>query len=78
MEPLSIREARKRFGELVEAAEHGETVVITRRGRRVARLVSMAETRLPLPDLEAFRATLQAQGPSLSQVVVELREAERC
>lgn len=77
MEPLPIREARRRFGELVDAAEHGETVVITRRGRRVAQLVPVTDRPSPLPDLGEFRATLQAEGPSLSQVVVQQREAER-
>lgn len=35
---VSITEAKKRFVELVRAVEAGEEVVITRRGKAVARL----------------------------------------
>jgi prevent-host-death family protein len=41
--PFSLVEARKRFSELVNRAAHGEEIVITRRGKRVARLVPTAE-----------------------------------
>jgi prevent-host-death family protein len=37
-EAVGIREARARLAELVDRAERGETVVITRSGREVARL----------------------------------------
>lgn len=37
-ETVGIREARRRLAELVSRAEQGETVVITRGGREVARL----------------------------------------
>ena len=35
---IGIREARARLAELVDRAEQGETLVITRSGREVARL----------------------------------------
>lgn len=35
---VGIREARARLAELVDRVERGETVVITRSGREVARL----------------------------------------
>ncbi len=38
-------EAKTRFSELLEKVEAGETVVITRRGRPVARLVADEEIR---------------------------------
>lgn len=38
-------EAKTRFSELLEKVEAGETVVITRRGRPVARLVAEEEVR---------------------------------
>lgn len=53
-----IREARTRFNELVRAAKCGREVVITERGRPVARLVGLAE-----PTRLADRlVALQAQG----------------
>jgi prevent-host-death family protein len=78
MSPMSIREARKRLGELVTAAEHGEIVTITRRGREVARLVPAGrKARRRLPDLTAFRASIRVKGQPLSQTLVAMRRAER-
>jgi prevent-host-death family protein len=42
---LSIAQAKDRFSELVAAAERGEIVTVTRRGRPVARVLSEAEYR---------------------------------
>lgn len=75
-ERLSIREARKHLGEVVEAAERGETIVITRRGKEVA-CVGPATSAPHLPDLSAFRASLRPAGQPLSETVVEARDSER-
>ena len=78
MTTVSLKEARKRLGELVRAAEQGESIVLTRRGREVARIEPPASAkREGLPDLTAFRATLDVRGKPLSEVVVENRERER-
>lgn len=42
---VSIAQAKDHFSELVEAAERGGVVTVTRRGRAVARLVSEQEFR---------------------------------
>jgi prevent-host-death family protein len=78
MQTVSIREARKRLSELVSAAERGEAVTISRRGRKVAQLVP-AEQGLPqgLPDLTDFRASLRVKGPGLSEEVIAMRGEER-
>lgn len=39
MSTVTLKEARKRLGRLVAAAERGDSAVITRRGREVARIV---------------------------------------
>jgi prevent-host-death family protein len=78
MGPINIREARKCLSKLVDAAEHGESVVITKRGREVARLVP-AERKVGrrLPDLAKFRASIRVKGKPLSQTVIDLRRQER-
>lgn len=43
---IGIFEARNRFSELIEAAERGEEVVVTRRGRPVVRLSSVDDAQL--------------------------------
>ena len=42
---VSIAQAKDHFSELVQAAERGGVVTVTRRGRAVARLVSEQEFR---------------------------------
>jgi prevent-host-death family protein len=78
MDSINLKEARRRLGDLVRAAEDGETVVITRRGRRVARLVPIERERHGrLPDLTAFRASVKVKGKPLSKVVTESRRKAR-
>ena len=78
MNSLSIREARKHLSELVSAAERGEFVTITRRGRKVARLGPVEKKPARgLPDLTEFRASLKVKGRSLSDEVIALRREER-
>jgi prevent-host-death family protein len=74
---VSLKQARQRLGDLVDAATRGETVVITRRGRGVARLVALDASPERLPDLTAFRASLQMQGAPLSETVLAARRDER-
>ena len=78
MATVGIREARKRLSELVAAAERGESVTITRRGRKVARLGPVApEGGRRLPDLSEFRASIRVRGKPLSETVIALRDEER-
>lgn len=78
MATVTIREARQRFSDLIKAAERGESITITRRGRRVAQLVPAREPAAKgLPDLSAFRASLKVKGKALSSMVIEQRSAER-
>jgi prevent-host-death family protein len=54
---VALREANQRFSEYVRAVEAGESFVITRRGRPVARLVPIEAGRRALtPEQQAARA----------------------
>lgn len=78
MVSVTLKDARRRLGELVRAVERGETVVLTRRGRAVACLAPIEpEQANRLPDLAAFRASVDVNGPPLSEVVIEARRAAR-
>ena len=79
MGPVNLREARKRLSDLVRAAEHGESVAISRRGKTVARLVppESKPSGRKAPDLTAFRASLKAKGKPLSQIVIDSRREAR-
>jgi len=52
---VSLAEAKAHLSELVERASQGEAVLITRRGKKVARIVGVAQARKAI-DLEALRA----------------------
>jgi len=78
MDTVNMKEARQRLSELVRAAERGESVTITRRGKEVARIVPAEQKPLkPLPDLTEFRASIEVKGKPLSEVVREMRAQER-
>jgi len=78
MGTVSLKQARERLSHLVDAAERGESVVITRRGKNAAKLGPMENaTPQRLPDLSEFRSTLGVRGRKLSRTVVAQRKAER-
>ena len=78
MGPVSLKEARKHLGDLVRAAAHGETVVITLRGKKVARLGPVEkERRKPFPDLTEFRKSIKLRGKPMSETVIEMRREAR-
>jgi prevent-host-death family protein len=66
---MPISEARDRLGELVSMAEHGyERIVLTRRGRAVAAVISIEDLRdleaaEDEADLEAAREALASSEP---------------
>jgi prevent-host-death family protein len=75
MKTAGIREARQNLSVLLDEVRKGREVVITDRGRPVARLVP------PLPPRsrgfrgrKAFRGSLPRLEPSLSHTVIEDRE----
>lgn len=76
---ISLAEAKARLSELTDLAEHGEEIVITKRGRPVAVLSRIQQPRRPL-DLSAARDLvrgLPAQGESSADFVRRMRDEER-
>ena len=45
MEPVNIHQAKTQLSKLIEAAEHGEEVIIARAGKPVVRLVPVGAAR---------------------------------
>ena len=75
MRKAGIREARQRLTTLLEDVRKGREVLITDRGRPVARLVPPSgPIGRGLPDLAAFRAVVPRLTPSLSSLVVQDRD----
>jgi prevent-host-death family protein len=74
---VNAKKARGELSFLLNRVEKGEEVVISRRGKRVARLVSLKEGTNRLPSLKTFRAQVRIRGGALSRIVVKSREEER-
>ena len=74
---INVKEARSKLSSLLDQVETGDEVVILRRGKEVARLVSpKAKTDL-LPSLKDFRDSIRITGKSLSNAVMYGRKKER-
>lgn len=54
---ISVAEAKARFSEILKRAEAGETVVVTRHGKPVAR-VEAAQATPKLPRMGAFKGEI--------------------
>ena len=74
---VSVKEARNKISSLLDRTQKGEQIFISRRGKKVARLVPVDTSEKRLPDLSAFRSSIAVRGTSLSQKVIDSRNLER-
>jgi prevent-host-death family protein len=77
MRTINMKEARACLGHLVDGAERGETVVITRHGKQSARLMPMPARAKGLPSLGEFRSGIAKPRNGLSAGVLAARREER-
>lgn len=82
MQSLSLAEAKSHLSAVVDRVEAGEEVVITRRGRPVARIVperdlDAGEARRWVEELDAFLRGQPGQGASAVETVRQLRDDAR-
>lgn len=73
MRTAGVREARQNLTELLDDVKNGREVVITDRGRPVARLAPI-EGRRPFPNLARVRRAFRGADPALSESILEERE----
>jgi prevent-host-death family protein len=72
---MKVREARQNLSALLDEVKKGREVVITERGRPVAKLVPPDRPRDGgVPDLAAFRRRMPVLDPPLSKTVAEERD----
>ena len=76
MKTANIAEAKSHFSALLADVEAGEEVVITRRGKPVARIVPEPASASSVFDLAALRAFVQAQPCRESLSVTDMREQD--
>ncbi len=69
MHTVSVAEAKANLSKVLNRVQAGEDVVITRRGKPVARIAAVKEDLQPIRSLEKFRATLpKAKTPSVKLI----------
>jgi prevent-host-death family protein len=74
---INAKKARGEWSSLLKRVEEGDEVVNSRRGKKVAKLVSLKEAPRRLPSLKAFRTAIRIMGAPLSQTVILSRGKER-
>ena len=75
MRTAGVREARQNLSMLLDEVKKGREIVITERGRPVAKLVPPDSSRRPgVPNLARFRRIMPVLDPPLSKTVEEERE----
>lgn len=74
---VSVTEMRRHFGAWLDRVEAGEEIVITRRGKEVARIVPPRRAPKTFPDLTEFRKSTKLPGESPLESLLKLREETR-
>lgn len=59
MREMSVREANQNFSQVIAAAERGETIVVTKNGRPVAKISPQSHDRAGDPEWRASFAALE-------------------
>ena len=76
MRKVNVKEARGSLSRLLDEANRGEKIIVTRRGKGIACIVPTDLTER-LPSLVQFRTSIRLSGKPLSDTVVEGRKEER-
>ncbi|WP_016745257.1 type II toxin-antitoxin system Phd/YefM family antitoxin [Rhizorhabdus wittichii] len=79
MDRISLAEAKAHLSELVDRVEAGDSIDITRRGKPVARLTTVAMSRKPIDSalLRSLTETMPPQGESAADLVRSMRDGDR-
>jgi prevent-host-death family protein len=78
MDEIDLTEATAHLSELVERVEAGDSIDITRRGKPVAGLTSVAKPRKPIAavQLRSLTAAMPFQSKSAADLVRAMRDED--
>lgn len=79
MSDVSLADAKARLSELIDRVEAGDTVNITRRGKPVARLMAVRQSKKRIDGamLRALTASMPKHAPDDPQSVRSMRDDDR-
>ncbi len=76
MRTVAFTDFRKRASGFITEVEHGETIVLMRRGRPVAEVIPYSD-KFRTPSWKQPGIRLQIPGSDLSSAIIEERETNR-
>lgn len=77
MKTIAFTDFRKNASEFMTEVEHGESIVLLRRGKPIAEVVPFTDKLGRVPSWKRSGIHLQIQGKELSSAILEDRESER-
>ena len=76
MKTITFTDFRKKASGFITEVEHGETLVLLRRGKPIAEVIPFSGGFQRTPSWKQPGIRLQIQGSDLSSAILEEREAE--
>ncbi len=74
MKSVAFTDFRKKASDLITEVEHGETIVLLRRGKPVAEVVPFSDKTQRSPAWKQPGIRLRIEGSDLSSAILEERE----
>ncbi len=76
MGTVTLAEAKTHLSHLLDQVEAGEEVVITRRGRPIARISPVEKPKHPIKSLAEFRKRMPGWRKSSAELLREMRDED--
>ena len=77
MKTVSFTDFRKKASGFIAEVEHGETIILLRRGKPVAEVIPFSDRLQGIPAWKRPGIRLKLQGSDLSSAILEEREATK-
>lgn len=74
MKSVAFTDFRKKASDLITEVEHGESLILLRRGKPVAEIVPFSDKTQRTPAWKLSGIRLRIQGSDLSSAILEERE----
>ena len=76
MKTITFTDFRKKASSFITEVEHGETIVLLRRGIPIAEVIPFSDRSQKTPSWKRQGICLQIQGSDLSSAILEERESK--
>ena len=76
MKTITFTDFRKKASSFITEVEHGETIVLLRRGKPIAEVIPFTDSTRQIPSWKQQGIRLQIKGSDLSSAILEERESK--